>query len=120
MDPRTARLSVDKLRALRVPAPRDLSLGARLAGEVLDAKKRQKAVGGIGVVWAELLADVKTGGGNDSLAERTIVRSFLRGLLTIEASDTATRYQVDRWLRGGGLELLRKRSPRTLTRVKLV
>jgi len=45
MDPRTARLSVDKLRALRVPAPRDLSLGARLAGEVLDAKKRQKARG---------------------------------------------------------------------------
>ena len=120
MDPGSAKLSLEKLRSLRVPAPRDLSLAAGLAGEVLDAKKRRKAVGGIGTVWAELLTEVKSSSANETLAVRTIVRSFLRGVLTIEASDTATRYEVDRWLRAGGLEMLRKRSPRTLTRVKVV
>ncbi len=117
MDPRAAKLSLEKLRSNRVRPARDITLAANLAGEVLEAKKRHKAVGGIGAAWAELMSEVVTG---TNLAERTIVRSFFRGVLTIEASDTAARYEVDRWLRAGGLETLRKRSPRTLARVKVV
>lgn len=123
MDPRAANRSVDKLRSLRVRRDRDLSLAAELSAGVLDAKKRRKAVEGIGAVWAELIGEALAAGpgraGSDP-CERAAVRSFARGVLTIAAEDAATRYEIDRWLRAGGLEKLRKRSPKALVRVKVV
>lgn len=118
---------------------RDVKLAADLAAEVMEAKKRRKAVGGIGAVWAELIVQILGGspGASSSGAkngvkggtvgnaatdrsERASVQSFARGVLTIAASDSATRYEIDRWLRAGGLEVLRKRAPATLTKVKIV
>lgn len=118
---------------------RDVKLAADLAAGVMEAKKRRKAVGGIGAVWAELTAEIlgpspsapssgkkgdakggTAGNAATDRSERATVQSFARGVLTIAASDSATRYEIDRWLRAGGLEVLRKRAPATLTRVKIV
>jgi hypothetical protein len=43
-----------------------------------------------------------------------------RGVLTVRVPDDSTRFALDRWLRSGGQAELARRTPATLTRVRLV
>lgn len=108
--PDNARLS--RLRALRNPPERDVSLGTAMAEETRRLKRTHRAVGGLAGAWA---ATAPPG-----LAERCEVVRLARGVLTLRVPDDSTRFAVDRWLRSGGQAALAAETPATLTRVRLV
>lgn len=55
-----------------------------------------------------------------ALIDRTSVIGIRSGALTIGVADHATRYELDRFLRGGAEHELVKLSPTTVRRVRLV
>jgi hypothetical protein len=104
-----AAAAIEKIRKLRVWSDR-----AKPAGEAVGALRDRlevevKQTGGMGEVWRTVAPD--------HLRSRTRVRSFKRGVLTIEAPDASSRYLVDQWLRGGGREMLVGCAPATMKRV---
>jgi len=53
------------------------------------------------------------------LSTASEVVGFRRGVLTVRALDAGTRYRLDRWLRAGGLDTLRRAGRVPIVRVKL-
>ncbi len=53
------------------------------------------------------------------LAEKTALRSLHRGVLTVAVDDSATLYQLDRLLRGGVEQQIKRQSGGALRRIKL-
>ncbi|MBK7403125.1 MAG: DUF721 domain-containing protein [Phycisphaerales bacterium] len=101
--------AIEKVRALRVRAERDLAASGAV-GELRDKLEREfKQTGGMGEAWRTAAPS--------ELASRTRVVSFTRGVLTIHAPDAATRYRVEQWLRGGGRQMLSGCAPTTIKRV---
>lgn len=104
-----AAASIDHLRALRVRATPDLSIGTVIEPLRRDLGKRVKHNSGIIDAWRATVPD--------SLRARTTVRSFRRGLLTIETPDTSTRFLVQQWLRSGGEGMVAGCAPGTVNKV---
>ncbi len=73
-------------------------------------KRDARRNAGIGGVWSEVCPAV--------LVDQTRIVSLSRGVLTVAVPNDGVRFEVDRFLRGGGLEVLKGRSPATLNRVK--
>jgi hypothetical protein len=71
------------------------------------------AAGGMEEVWGELVPQGLAG-------VSRVVKLTPGGVLTVSANDSAVVYELDQWLRGGGLATLRARCKVTLRRVKLV
>ena len=104
-----AALSIEKIRSLRVREPRD-TRAAGAVGELRDRLEREvKQAGGMGEAWRTVSPD--------NLRDRARVVSFRRGVLTIATPDAGTRYLVERWLRGGGRQMLAGCAPGTIKKV---
>lgn len=110
MNARRANEEVEKLRGFRVWA-RDQSLTGEIVKQTRALIKLHKALDGIGERWGSLLPK--------DLAARTSLQGLSRGVLTVRVADAATDYELDRWIRGGGLEALR-RAGASVTKVKTV
>jgi hypothetical protein len=109
---REALPDLAKLRGWRNPRERDLSIAPALSGLTKELRRHHKAVGGIGEAWAALVpAEVG--------AQAELVR-LARGVLTVRVRDAATRFALDRWLRGGGVAALARAPGVALKSVKLV
>lgn len=106
-----ARMRIERLRTLRTPNRPDPSLGGMFdaAGRSLERDRRRS--GGVGAAWGEACPA--------RLVEKTAVRGLSRGVLTVAVRDASTRFEVDRWLRSGGLDSLIAASPAAVRRVKL-
>ena len=104
-----AAAAIERLRELRVRTAPDRSVGAVIEPMRKDLGKRIKQTGGIVEAWRAAVPD--------QLRARATVRSFRRGVLTIETPDTSTRFLVQRWLRGGGLGMVSSCAPATINRV---
>lgn len=102
---------LENLRGWRNRPDRDLSIGAEIETLLAQARRASRTVGGLGKDWAELVPQ--------ELREATRPVAFRRGVLTVEARDSATMFLLDRWLRGGGEAALRGACP-GLRRVRLV
>src|SRR5688572_27737500 len=94
--------SLKRLRGFRNKAERDVSIGGALAEVEREVKKLQRAVGGIGSAWEEIAPA--------RLAGRCRVVGITRGVLTIRAADAAARFELDRFMRGGGEAELSRRA----------
>jgi hypothetical protein len=99
---------IRRSRALPRDAP---TLSAAIARESAAITARHRAVGGAWEAWVR--------GVPPEVAMLGEPASLRRGVLTIRARDGAALYTLDRWLRSGGLEVLRGRSRTALVRVKL-
>jgi Dna[CI] antecedent DciA-like protein len=104
--------SLKQLREFRNKPERDVSIGGALAEVARDAKKLQRAVGGIGSAWEEIAPA--------RLAGRCRVVGISRGILTFRVADAAARFELDRFLRGGGEAALSRRAGVGIKRVKIV
>lgn len=101
-----------KLRAWRVPAAPDRSIGEDVTRLIRDVKRKTEAVGGLDQVWASAVPP--------TLAAKSRVDRFTKGGdLHVVADDAATRYAIDVWLRSGGLAQLRTDAARGIRSVKL-
>lgn len=106
-----AAAAIEKIRSLRVREGKNLA-AAGAVGELRDKLGREiKQTGGMGEAWRTVVPS--------DLAPKTRVKSFQRGILTIDVPDAPTRYLVERWLRGGGRQMLAGCAPATIRRVIL-
>lgn len=110
MDAARARAQLERLRGYRV-WERDTALAGELIKQTKALSKLHRSLGGIGEQWGSLLPR--------DLAARTQLRGLARGVLTVAVPDAATDYELDRWLRSGGLASLR-RAGANVSRVKSV
>ncbi|MDQ7014325.1 MAG: DciA family protein [Planctomycetota bacterium] len=104
-----AAVSLERLREHRVRPELDRSIGAVIEPMRKDLGTRFRQTGGIVDAWRAAVPD--------QLLARTTVRSFRRGVLTIETPDTSTRFLVHQWLRGDGLRMVSSCAPATINNV---
>lgn len=71
------------------------------------------ALGGLDEAWGSLLPPELAGVSRPQ-------KLTAGGLLTVRATDAAAVYEVDQWVRSGGLAVLRGACKATLRRVKVV
>jgi hypothetical protein len=104
---------VSRLRKYRAAKPRDLSIGGEVDRLRKQATRSAGALGGLDELWGELLPR--------ELAPLCRPRRLTAGgVLTVQADDAAAVYEMDQWVRGGGLALLRSACRATLRSVKIV
>lgn len=103
--------SLDRLRGHRNRPDRasDLS-GAIVIGKGIA--RRARAVGAVAGAWEVCVPD--------ELREQSELLSFTGGVVKVGVPNSAARYRMDRWLRGGGEALLRRQAKAPVTRVRVV
>jgi len=103
---------LDILRASRVKTlPRD-----DLAEEFDDAARRlaklERQLGSVSSVWCSVCPT--------ELLEKSRIVQLSRGVLTIGASDSATRFEIDRFLRSGGTQQVLQSTAASIRKIKVV
>jgi hypothetical protein len=104
--------SLERLRGFRNRPERDVTIGAMVKAAEREVKKQQRAVGGVGLAWDEVVPR--------TLAARCTVVGVSRGVLTVRTAGAATRFELDRFLRSGGEAELCRRAGVAIRKVKLV
>jgi len=108
------RAPADELAALRKHRNReakDISIAGELGAITRELTRQRKAVGGLDSAWDELTpANIRS-------AAR-VIRITPGGLLVLGVSSSSAKYEVDVWLRTGGLDALKARSSKTLRGVR--
>lgn len=94
---------------LRPLAP---SIARDVLAQAADLKKLQKRTASIAEAWARVVPD--------DLASRTSIERLARGVLVVRLGDASARFELDRFLRAGGLEALRAASHAPIARVKVL
>jgi Dna[CI] antecedent, DciA len=102
-----------RLRKYRGAKRRDLSIGEEVERVRKQASRRAGALGGLDERWGELVPRELAG----VCRPRRLTAG---GVLTVGADDAAAVYELDQWLRGGGLAVLRAACGATLRSVKVV
>ncbi|MBX3376395.1 MAG: DUF721 domain-containing protein [Phycisphaeraceae bacterium] len=101
--------SLQDLRRWRVRPERGTDLAAEIASQVRQLGARQRQGGRACAAWEAAAPAV--------LRASCEVKGTGSGVLTVRAGSAGVRFQLDRWLKGGGEALLRSGG---VTRVKLV
>ncbi len=117
MDRRTAIVGVQQARRARVPAPRELSIAHEVDTQARLIRSVQKGLVASGVAWERVLTDC---GVSDFLVSSARIRSFRRGVLTIQVRDASARYELSRFLRSGGEARVARAARVALHTIKLV
>jgi hypothetical protein len=102
-----------RLRKHRGSKRRDLSIGEEVERVRKQAARRAGALGGLDEQWGELVPRELAGVSRPR-------RLTSGGVLTVQADDAAAMYELDQWLRGGGLAVLRGACGATLRSAKVV
>lgn len=110
---RTWNNEIARLRKWRAPYARDVGIADAVQKLTADARQQHKAITSLGVAWDELVPAHLVGAS-------AIQRLTPAGILTVKTEDAATRYELDRWLRGVGEVLVKMRSTKTVKRIRLV
>ena len=104
---------IARLRKWRAPYVRDMGIGDAVQRLTTDARKQHKAITSLGVAWDELVPPHLVGAS-------AIQRLTPAGILTVKTDDAATRFELDRWLRGVGEVLVKMRSTKTVKSIRLL
>jgi hypothetical protein len=103
---------LDQLRTWRNFKERDLTITGEMTKIAQTVRRQERSFGSAGTVFIELCPK--------ALLPKCGMVSLARGVLTLRAADSATRFELDRWLRTGGEMSIIKRCPAGLTRIKLI
>lgn len=104
-------LAVERLRALRVrPAP-DLGIADAIADARARIRSRRRAADDVESAWTSVIPE--------RLACRCRVMHLRGGVLTVWARDASARFELDRFLRCGGEDAIRRAAGRPISRVRI-
>jgi hypothetical protein len=106
----SAAFEIQQLRKHRVRQDRDESLGLIMANTADQTRRTQSKLGRLIDLWQQLVPA--------KLADRTSLVGFHGGVLTVEVDSASTAFQIDRLLRSGLTDELRRRFNGTLSRVR--
>jgi len=102
---------LEQLRAWRVRPERDTVVGPLIASTLADAQRARKQLGSFVELWESVLPD--------DLALHTRVTSLRSGVVQVTVDTSATAYELDRCLREGLEQQMRRAFGKTLLRVKI-
>jgi hypothetical protein len=102
---------LQKLRDLRARPVRDTSIAGIVAQAATEATRAHRKLGEVIMVWEQCVPA--------ELARETVIISIGRGVLHVAVSSSSVMYELDRMLRGGLTDTLRRTYRGSLTRVKL-
>lgn len=102
---------LEQLRNHRVPAERDLSIHSLVAEQVRYAQQTRAQLGQFIDLWYQLVPT--------DIRYRSAIRAFKRGVLTVEVDSASVRFELDRRLRDGLTDEIRRHFHGTLRQVKL-
>ncbi len=102
---------IEKLRKHRSPAEPDLSIGSLVAEQARYAQQTRAQLGQMIDLWFQLVPT--------EVRNHTAIFALQRGVLMVDVDSASVRYELDRLLRGGLNEALRKHFRGTLRQVKL-
>ncbi len=105
----TGRL--EQLRRWRSRPDRTVDLGPLIEAKLKEAKRVQKTLGSFVELWETVLPD--------GLARHTQVTGLRSGIVQVTVDTSATAYELDRRLREGLQEQMRRAFGKTLVRVKI-
>ena len=103
---------IEGMRRRRTRPSSPVGLGAALDPIQKQLRRAARAVGGLGDAWESILPP--------ELAAASTPERLAGGTLTIRTADAASRFALDRWLRGGGEVLVRGACAGSVRRIRLV
>lgn len=109
-DATVAAAGLERLRGFRVKSGRNLGIEGVIAGIRREARRHQSGGGAFVEAWESVVPE--------NLREGSRIRSLRGGVVKIEVPTSATRYELDAFLRGGGLAELRLAFGQPLRRVQ--
>ena len=109
-DATLAAAGLERLRGFRVKPGRNLGIDGVVAGIRREARRHQSGGGAFVEAWESVIPEL--------LREGTRIRSVRGGVVRIEVPTSAMRYELDAFLRGGGLAALRLAFGQPLRRVQ--
>jgi hypothetical protein len=112
MSLRRANQELLRVRAWRNWGDPPWSIKAAVGEAHAAVERAAKSGSALEKAWREVLPA--------SLLGRAASVSLTRGVLTVRASDASARWEVDRWLRGGGERELARAARVVIRRVKFV
>jgi hypothetical protein len=98
------------LRQWRTRPDRDISIAGTLRDAAANAESLRRKSKGAGESWDNLVPP--------RIRQRCQVLLVRAGVMTVKVRDAAARFEIDRWLRGGGEQELLRRAG--IKRVKVV
>lgn len=102
---------IERVRSLRARPGFDPAIAPAVEAEAAAARQAQRALGGFAEAWEAVIPA--------ELALHTSIVSVRGGTASVHVDSAPVRYELDRFLRGGGEAALRARYTRTLLRVRL-
>lgn len=112
MNPRQAQNQLQRRQDQIESRSRRVEVSGLFAAQQRELQRTEKRLAGSSALWERVCPP--------ELLERTCVVGLQRGTLTIGVRDHSTRYVLDRMLRSGMEEDLRRRSAVSISSVKLV
>ncbi len=106
-----AATQIEQLRKHRQRRERDLSIAQLVGAMADDARRTQRRLGALIDLWSQLVPR--------ELEKHSRVLGVRGGIVQIQCDSSSTRYELDRLLRQGLEQELRKRYPSTLTKIRL-
>lgn len=103
---------IARLRSLRIRPERDLSLTREFGAAQVELRRIRRGNRGVAQAWSEVVPT--------ELACRTELKGVASGALTVSVADSATRYDLDRFLRSGGEAAVLRACIAGIRRIKVV
>ncbi|MCH7797007.1 MAG: DUF721 domain-containing protein [Planctomycetes bacterium] len=102
---------LEQLRGWRARPEPELAVGPLIAARLADARRAQKQLGSFVELWESVLPD--------ELALHTRVTGLRSGVVHVTVDTSATAYELDRCLREGVEQQMRRAFGKTLLRVRI-
>lgn len=102
---------IEELRKHRQRPERDLSITQLVGAMGDDARRTQRRLGALIDLWSQLVPG--------ELEKHSRVVGVRGGVAAVQCDSASTKYELDRLLRQGLEQELRKRYPNTLTKIRL-
>ncbi|MEM1165392.1 MAG: hypothetical protein AAGI30_03780 [Planctomycetota bacterium] len=112
MDPRTAQVKLERLRAMRVRPGKATSAAGQFAAIGREIRKLARATPKLGEVWERCCPA--------NLRDRAVFEGVSRGTLRLRVPDDATRHELMMALRGGLERELIRGTAMSIRRVRVV
>lgn len=103
---------VERVRAARVRAARDLTMGREMDWALRDLAKQRRSVTGCGAAWNAVVPE--------EVGRKASLEGLVRGVLTVRVPDAATNFALQRFLRGGGERALIGAAKAAISKVRVV
>ncbi len=106
-----AATQIEQLRKHRQRRERDLSITQLVGAMADDARRTHRRLGALIDLWSQLVPG--------ELEQHSRVLGVRGGVVQVQCDSSSTKYELDRLLRQGLEQELRKRYPSTLTKIRL-